>query len=116
MLVVRVKLDIFANRDIAASIESGGAPFFVLTLVIGFGCDIWDEVNGAGRKSPFERQLVSVEPGEVAIFPVEIRAISIRNQQPGLHWEVKGVDCMHTILGGSIWGSDVAVSGFQDRY
>ena len=45
MLVVGVELDVFADWDVATGIERGGAPLVVLPLVVGFRCDVRDEMN-----------------------------------------------------------------------
>jgi hypothetical protein len=72
VLILAIEYDVLAREEPATRIESGGAPFLVLALVIWFGGNIWDEVIGADRKSSLNRQFVLIAPCETAIFPVEI--------------------------------------------
>jgi len=96
-------------------IESGGAPFFVLALVIWFGGNIRDEVIGTDRKSSLNREFVLVAPCETAIFPVKIRAVLVREQEPSLPRKMERRDCLHAIFGQSTRRDDVSVSSFQHQ-
>lgn len=90
MLIVGVELDVFAHGEQATRKESGGAPFVVLIHVIGFGSDIGDEVIGPDGKGSVERQFVPITLGEFTAFPIEIRAVAIREGKTGLHGKVRG--------------------------
>jgi hypothetical protein len=77
VLIVGIEYDVFAYRESATCIESGGAPLLVLAFVIGFGGNIRDEVIGADRKGSLNRQLVLIAPCETTTFPVEICAVHV---------------------------------------
>src|SRR5271169_4502690 len=105
MLIIGVEFDVFAYGEQAARIKRNGAPFIVLTLVKGFGSDIRDGMIGADRQSSVECQFVPIAPGETAVFPVEIRAVAVRDREPSLQGKVRGRSNQHTIFGRTI-GSD----------
>lgn len=46
VLIVGIEFDVLAYGEQTTCIESGGAPFVILTLVIRFGSDIRDQVIG----------------------------------------------------------------------
>lgn len=67
MLIVGIEYDVLACGEQATCIESGGAPFLVLALVIWFDGNIRDELIGADRKSSLNRQFVLIALSETAI-------------------------------------------------
>src|SRR5271169_4167904 len=110
MLIIGVEFDVFAYGEQSTRIERNGAPFVVLTLVIGLDSNVRDEMIGADRHSSVECQFVPIAPGETAVFPVEIRAVAVRDREPSLQGKVRGRSNQHTIFGRTIGSDDVAVT------
>ena len=53
MLVIRIKLEVFASWKEATYIECGGAPFLVLALVERFSTNVGSRVVRTDTHSPF---------------------------------------------------------------
>src|SRR5664279_4535447 len=113
VLVVWVEFYMLAYREKAAGIESRGAPFDELALVERFDGDVRSVVEGTYGDRPLDRQFVAIAPGEVSVSPVEVGAVAIRDAESGLHRKVEGRGRDHSIFGGSVRLSNVAISGFQ---
>ncbi len=102
MFIIGVEFEVFAHGEQAACKESRGAPLAILAHVIGFGCDIWDQVIRVDRKSSFYRQFVAIPPCELAVFPVEIRAIAIREVKAAFIGKLKVTTGIMRLSGGAL--------------
>src|ERR1700722_4215768 len=90
MLVIRVELDMPAEREHTTCIEIGGAHFVVLAQVVGFDGHIWTKVIRANRHRSLQRNLISIAPQESTSLPIQIGAVPVTDQEPALKGEVKG--------------------------
>src|SRR5271154_235654 len=105
----------FAYREYCARIEISGTPFAVLPHVIGFSCDVRNEVVRTEREGTLERQLISIAPVEFPILPVEIRTVPIRHYQSCLQGKVSGQHRFYAICGRLIRRGEVAIAGFENQ-
>lgn len=101
VLIIWIQLDVLAQREQATRIKRGGAPFGVLAFIEGFSADVRCWVVGVNGNAALERQPVAITPGEAAIGPVKIGAISVGNQYLARDWEMKsdyGLQTVHRCL------------------
>src|SRR5579863_1326223 len=71
---------------------------------------------GVNRDGPFERELVAITPGELAILPVEICAVSVEDQKSCCQGKVSGYRHQKPIFGSGIRSSDVSVSSLKHKW
>src|SRR5580658_2497316 len=68
---------------------------------------------GVNRDGPFERELVAITPGELAILPVQVCPVSVEDQKPGRQGKVKSYRHQEPILRSGIRSSDISVSRLE---
>src|SRR5664279_4733913 len=113
VLVVEIELHVPAYREKAAGVESGGAPLAELALVKGLDGDVRNMVEVAYGDCPLDRQFVAIAPGEIAVSPVKVGAVAVRDAEAGFHGKGEGRGRDHSIFGGSVRRPNVAIAGFQ---
>src|SRR4029077_9116283 len=112
-LKIGIQLNVLAKGQQAAHIQVSRAPFLVLALIKGFGCDIRNKMVRANRKSTLHRQFIPIAPSKAPRFPIEINAVPVRNYNTSQWWKAKGHSLRRTIFDRSVWRSYGPVSALQ---
>ncbi len=70
---------------------------------------------GVDRKRPLQRQLITISPFKRPSFPVQISAVSIRNQKIALHRKIKRRNGHESIVRGFVRSSYISISGLENQ-
>ena len=82
VLVIRIELNVLADRKQAPGVDCGVAPFAILALVKGLHGAIRRRVIGVNRKTLLDLQTVAIAPREFPALPIEVCPIPVGNKNP----------------------------------
>src|SRR6266568_4773362 len=108
MLIVGIELDMLSQWKKTTNKFGCGAPFSVLACVVGLEGNIGYGMVGMERNRSFEGEFIAIAPGELAVLPVEVGAISVSNQKSCFHRKVKGCRRQEAVVLGLLRSSDVS--------
>src|SRR5271170_1831300 len=104
MLVVRIDLHVFTNRENTSGIDRSLAPFPVAALVEGLNTHIRRHLIRTNWNRLFHLESISIPPGKVATLPVKVKSTPVshqnlrRNRKAGSHNWLKPV-CRRSAVG-----------------
>ena len=77
VFVVRIELEVSAERQQAARIEACVAPFGILAGVKEFGADVRSGMIEVNCEAAFSSQSIAIAPIESAVGPIHIGAVLV---------------------------------------
>lgn len=109
VFVVTIELKVFAQGQKQTSEETRGAPFRILALVTELGRSVRPRMIGANRHAALNCDSIAIGPTKTAVGPIEIRAVSICNQNAAWERDMKHEDGLHAVNGRLHGGRKIAV-------
>src|SRR5271169_6274852 len=113
MLIVGIELHVRSYRQQAPGIQIRSAPLGVLARVVGLDGGIGNQVKGMNCERSFDGQFNAIAPRELAAFPVQVCAVSVRDQNCGRCRKVKRYGRSETVVGGFIRSTYVSISSLE---
>jgi hypothetical protein len=90
VLIVRVELHVFADREKTPEIDRSIAPFSVLALIEDLCARIRSRVIRANRHWSLRLNPVAIAPGEATARPVQVGPVLVGQQKSGRHRPASG--------------------------
>ena len=80
VFIVRVELRVFTQAEKATRIQRRCAPFIESALVEELCAKVRSRVIRTDRDTPFDRHPVAIPPSEIAVRPIEVSPVPVRDE------------------------------------